>query len=72
MGHHYSQLSAMERNDLHSRMLNGESLRSIARSLGRAASTLSREISRNSEDGEEYDACIAGYTRRWRRRHGMV
>ena len=31
MGHHYSQLSATERNDLHSRILNGESLRSIAR-----------------------------------------
>jgi len=72
MGRHYSQLSATERNDLHSRMLNGESLRSIARSLGRAASTLSREISRNNEDGEKYDACIAGYARRWRRRHGMV
>ncbi|WP_409997707.1 helix-turn-helix domain-containing protein [Bradyrhizobium sp. SZCCHNRI3043] len=45
MGRHYSQLNATERNDLHSRMLNGESLRSIARSLGRAPSTLSREIS---------------------------
>jgi hypothetical protein len=33
MGRDYSQLSAMERNDLHSRSLNGESLRSIARIL---------------------------------------
>jgi hypothetical protein len=33
MGRDYSQLSAMERNDLHSRSLNGESLRSIARGL---------------------------------------
>lgn len=72
MGQHYSQLSATERNDLHSRLLTGESLRSIARGLGRAASTLSREISRNSGDGEEYDACIAGYARRWHRRHRMV
>jgi IS30 family transposase len=53
MGRKYTQLSATERNDLHSRMLNGESLRSIARVLGRSASTLSREISRNSEEGEE-------------------
>jgi IS30 family transposase len=72
MGRHYSQLSATERNDLHSRILNGESLRSIARDFGRSVSTLSREISRNSEDGEEYDACIAGYARRWRRRRGLV
>src|SRR5437016_1808508 len=50
MGRHYSQLSATERNDLHSRILNGESLRSIARSFGRVASTLSREISRNSDE----------------------
>src|ERR1700744_2879548 len=71
MGRHYSQLSATERNELHNRMLKGESLRSIARSFGRAASTLSREISPNSEEGEEYDACLAGYARRWRRRHGQ-
>ena len=72
MGHKYNQLSATERNDLHSRILKGESLRSIARGLGRSASTLSREISRNSEEGEEYDACLAGYARRSRRRHGLV
>src|SRR4051812_6729146 len=72
MGLRYNQLSATERNDLHSRILRGESLRSIARGLGRAASTLSREISRNSEEGEDYDACLAGYARRLRRRHGLV
>jgi IS30 family transposase len=72
MGHQYNQLSATERNDLHTRFLNGESLRSIARALGRSASTVSREISRNSEEGEEYDACLAGYARRLRRRRGLV
>src|SRR5437016_253594 len=72
MGQKYSQLSATERNDLHNRMLNGESLRSIARDLGRSASTLSREISRNSDEDEEYDSCLAGYARRSRRRRGLV
>ena len=72
MGQKYSQLSATERNDLHSRILNGESLRSIARALGRSVSTLSREISRNSDEDEEYDACLAGYARRSRRRRGLV
>jgi IS30 family transposase len=72
MGRKYNQLSATERNDLHSRMLKGESLRSIARGLGRAASTLSREISRNSDEDEEYDSCLAGYSRRSRRRRGLV
>jgi IS30 family transposase len=72
MGRHYSQLSVTERNELHNRMLKGESLRSIARGLGRSASTLSREISRNSDEDEEYDAYLAGYARRSRRRRGLV
>jgi IS30 family transposase len=72
MGQKYSQLSARERNDLHNRMLKGESLRSIARDLGRSPSTLSREISRNSDEDEEYDSCLAGYARRSRRRRGLV
>jgi hypothetical protein len=38
MGRDYSQLSATERNDLHSRSLNGESLRSIVRDFGASQS----------------------------------
>jgi transposase, IS30 family len=73
MGQKYSQLSATERNEIHSRLVLGESRRSIARALGRSASTISREISRNIEEGDdEYDSCRAGYARRWRRRRGLV
>ncbi|WP_409978001.1 MULTISPECIES: helix-turn-helix domain-containing protein [unclassified Bradyrhizobium] len=65
-------MSATERNELHNRMLKGEGLRSTARDFGRSASTLSREISRNSEDGEECDACLAGCASRLRRRRGLA
>ena len=48
MTERYRQLQAEERMTLASLRQQGHSLRSIARTLGRSASTLSRELARNS------------------------
>ena len=48
MGTTYNQLSMDERCEIYSLHADGKSRRAIARSLGRAASTISRELTRNS------------------------
>jgi transposase, IS30 family len=45
----YSQLSLKERIEIHHWHANGVSLRNIGLRLGRAASTISRELRRNSK-----------------------
>lgn len=45
--HYYTQLSLEERIIIQNRLENGETMRSIAASIGRAVSTISREIARN-------------------------
>ncbi|RYY82479.1 MAG: IS30 family transposase [Chitinophagaceae bacterium] len=44
----YHQLTREERYFISTRMRSGESLRAIAREMGRSASTLSREVARNA------------------------
>ena len=44
---HYKHLTIEERESLYLRKNQGESIRAIARALGRSASTISRELSRN-------------------------
>ena len=48
MGRHYGQLSLEERIEIYRLHAGGISRRSIAQALGRAASTISRELRRNS------------------------
>ncbi len=55
----YSHLTAEERDPLASLMADGLSLRSIARALGRAASTISRELRRNALDSGAYRPHVA-------------
>ncbi len=64
----FSQLGQTERDDIHRGLLAGQSLRAIAKSLGRSASTLSRERRRNSSVEERYDAVEAGRQAAQRRR----
>lgn len=45
---HYKQLIIIERENLMAGLYQGKSLRSIAKEMGRAASTLSRELERNN------------------------
>jgi IS30 family transposase len=52
------RLSLVEREEISRGLAAGESLRSIARRLGRAPSTISREVSRN-EGRARYRACRA-------------
>jgi IS30 family transposase len=54
----YEQLSLDERIELNRMRKDGQSLRSIAATLGRAASTVSRELARNSKATK---AWCAGY-----------
>ena len=56
----FSQLDQAERDEMHRGLLAGQSLRTIAKSLGRSASTLSRERRRNSVPAGSYDALMAG------------
>ena len=55
----YTHLSAEDRETLSLGLAHGHSLRAMARVLGRAPSTLSRESARNSTRGRPYRACTA-------------
>ena len=55
----YSHLTAEERDRLAGLMADGLSLRSIGRALGRAASTISRELRRNALDSGAYRPHVA-------------
>lgn len=54
----YTHLSAEDRETLSLGLAHGHSLRTMARVLGRAPSTLSREYTRNAR-GHPYRACLA-------------
>src|SRR5512147_1672892 len=58
-----------ERNAIHRGRLEGQSLRAIARTLGRPVSAVSREVERTSS-GVGYDALSAPYRAMGRRRLG--
>lgn len=55
----YTHLSADERETLSLGLAQGHSLRTMARVLGRAPSTMSREAARNTTRGHPYRACTA-------------
>lgn len=53
----YTHLSDTDRETLSLGLAQGQSLRSLAQVLGRAPSTLSREVTRNGARGRPYRAC---------------
>jgi len=55
----YRHLSAEERETLSLGLAHGHSLRTMALVLGRAPSTVSREVARNVTRGRPYRACTA-------------
>ena len=55
----YTHLSAEAREILSLGLAHGHSLQRMARVLGRAPSTLSREVARNTAGGRPYRACTA-------------
>ena len=55
----YTHLSAEDRETVSLGLTQGASLRTLARVLGRAPSTLSREYARNTTRGRPYRACTA-------------
>ena len=55
----YTHLSAEERETVSLGLVQGQSLHRLARLLGRAPSTLSREYARNTTRGHPYRACTA-------------
>ena len=55
----YRHMSAEDRETLSLGLAQGHSLRMMARVLGRAPSTVSREWARNSTRGHPYRACTA-------------
>lgn len=60
MGKHYSHMSSEERAMIQIEIENGSSLRSVARRLGRSASSVSRELARNPmPEGAFYEAASA-------------
>ncbi len=63
----YTHLSRWERDQLAELKAAGRSVRAIARALGRAASTISRELRRNSLEGGAY-TIVKDYVREHRRR----
>ena len=67
MSQTYSQLTLDQRSEIQSFSQSGYSIRSIARKLNRDASTISREIERNQNDGEY--RCVAAQEKADERRH---
>jgi IS30 family transposase len=59
-------LSVAEREEIALGLVAGESLRAIAGRLGRAASTVSREVRRNSRGARYYRALAAQGQAQWR------
>ena len=55
----YRHMTAEERETLSLGLAHGHSLRTMARVLGRAPSTVSRESARNTTRGRPYRACTA-------------
>ena len=55
----YTHLSDTDRETLSLGLAHGHSLRTMARALGRAPSTISREVTRNAMRGCPYRACTA-------------
>ena len=55
----YRHMSAEDRETLSLGLAHGHSLRMMARVLGRAPSTISRESARNTARGHPYRACTA-------------
>ena len=68
----YSHLTAKERDRLAALMAEGRSLRSIAKALGRAASTISRELRRNALDSGAYLPHVADGAYMLRRQRAAV
>ena len=60
MGKQYSQLNAYEREEISRQLVEGISIRKIARFLDRSPSTISREITRNATSPPKYRAAPAG------------
>jgi IS30 family transposase len=76
MGKQYQHLSAEERAVIQIERRNGSSLRSIARTLDRSVSTISREVLRNEVEAEpgkrlRYEAKTAGMAYRIRRHRSV-
>jgi len=67
----YTHLSAEERVVLMLERQRGTSIRQIASQLGRSPSTLSRELSRNQQEGQTYHATQAGKAYLRRREHSV-
>ena len=55
----YTHLSDADRETLSLGLTHGQSLRTMAKVLGRAPSTVSRELGRNRPRGHPYRACTA-------------
>lgn len=68
MGQHYDQLSYVERLSIGDGLRMGLSRRAIARRLGRAPSTIGREIERNQRYGMGYDGPNAFFKALWTRK----
>jgi IS30 family transposase len=69
MGKRYQQFSLEERYDVARLRADGRSIRQIATALGRAASSVSREVKRNCGANGDYKAVQADdkrWARRWR------
>ena len=56
----YNHLKPEERATLMLMLREGATVRSVARTLRRAPSTISRELKRNCPDGRPYEAAAAG------------
>ena len=69
MGSSYNHLSVEERNAIQTGLNLGQSRRALARALGRAPSSVSREARRGG--GPSYDAARAARQARARRRRGI-
>lgn len=58
---HYKHITIEERENLLRLLSEGKKIREIAREIGRAASTISRELKRNKKQKEKYSPSKAQF-----------
>jgi IS30 family transposase len=71
MGEHYSHLSAQDRVEIEKGLERGESLRCVARRIGRSVSTVAREVARNSWRASNENASYQPYRGQGYRYRGL-
>ena len=68
----YNHLKPEERAAVMLMMRDGATVRSVARTLSRAPSTISRELKKDCQDGQIYEAAATGSDQEGAEKHSTI